>query len=69
VEWIAEESKLGTFNAGMSNPEVNKRSKQLILPNFLVTYTEQSYIDYFDEKCSLLHRVDLAAIFEAYEDL
>lgn len=40
IEWIAQESKLGTFSAGMSNPEINRRSKQLVLPNFLVTYAE-----------------------------
>ena len=51
------------------SPEAFRRSKQLIRPNFLITYVEQSFIDYFDEKGSLMHRVDLTAIFEAYEGL
>ena len=39
------------------------------MPNFLITYLEQPYIDLFDEKGSMLHRVDMSAVFEAYEDL
>lgn len=39
------------------------------MPNFLITYLDQPYIDLFDEKGSMLHRVDMSAVFEAYEDL
>ena len=41
----------------------------LIQPNFLITYTDETLIDYFDEKGSLMHRVDLSSVFEAYEGL
>ena len=41
----------------------------MIQPNFLITYQEQPFVDYFDEKGALIHRVDMAAVFEAYEGL
>ncbi len=46
-----------------------RRSKLLVMPNILITYKEQSFIDYFDEKGNLLHRVDLSTLFAAYEGL
>ena len=72
IEWIAQESKSNQFstnNFGMTNQDAHRRSRHLLMPNFLITYVDQAFIDYFDEKGSLLHRVDLGAIFEAYEDL
>ena len=35
----------------------------------MVTYAEQPFVDFFDEKATLLHRVDVSAIFDNYEGL
>ena len=56
-------------NQNCYNFEVQRKSRHLIMPNFLITYQEQPFIDLFDEKGSMLHRVDMSAVFEAYEDL
>lgn len=72
IEWIAQDSKahqLSTLKSDFGSGDAHRRSRQLIMPNFLITYVDQAFIDYFNEKGSLLHRVDLSAVFEAYEDL
>ena len=69
IEWIALDSSKFSSSHSTINAEYYRRSKHLSCPNFLITYIDCPYIDYFDEKGTLLHRVDLAAIFEAYEGL
>ena len=37
--------------------------KKLKRPNFLVTYVDQPFIDFFCERGNLLHRLDLHSVF------
>lgn len=60
IEWMRPEgAKLHVPMMG-TNGDSYRRSKHLLQPNFLVSYKDQPYIDYFDEKGSLMHRVDLS---------
>ena len=70
LEWISQDRKnlLGQ-QQNCYNFEAHRKSKHLIMPNFLITYQDQALIDLFDEKGTMLHRVDMSAVFEAYDDL
>jgi len=68
IEWLAAENQL-QMHLSCTNRENLRRSRLIAQPSFIITYAEQPFIDFFDERGSLLHRVDLSLVFEAYSGL
>lgn len=64
IEWII--SSQHRMNRA---PSRFNYKKQEDLPSFLLTYEGKPFIDYFNEKASLLHRLDLSHYFKHYEGL
>ena len=64
IEWIGSQPPQYAQSYGSA-----KDFEGGLRPSFMVTYTGQPLIDFFDERGQLLHRLDVSVIFENYESL
>ena len=78
VEWIesAKNSENGQTQKRRANHKVQpspRTSASLntlkVQPNFLLTYKDQSLIDFFDEAGNNMYRLDCEKVFESYQGL